>query len=73
MMAKDMKKDIKKKMEKKCDEFNKRITDLKKDIGRFEKDAAHKVRDYPMQSVAIAFGAGAVLGALATTLLGGRR
>ena len=68
-----MKKNIKKKMEKKCDEFNKRISDLKKDIGRFEKDAVHKVRDYPIQSVAIAFGAGAVMGAFITTMFGRRR
>ena len=60
-------------MKKKFDELNKKFNTVKKDMHRFEKDAVHKVRDYPMQSLAIAFGAGAVVGAIVTSLFGGRR
>lgn len=60
-------------MKKKYEELNKKFKEIKKDLGRFEKDTVHKVRDYPIQSIAIAFGAGAVAGALITTLFGRRR
>jgi len=60
-------------MKKQFDELQKKFENLKKDMKHFEKDTEQKIRENPVKSVAAAFGAGAVAGAIIVALFGRRR
>ena len=60
-------------IEKKIDELNKKFDGMKKTMTKWEKDAKQKIKDNPMQSVAVAFGVGALAGAVIVALMGRRR
>jgi hypothetical protein len=60
-------------IDKKIDELSKKFDDFKKSATKVEKDAEKRIQEHPMQSMAMAFGAGAVVGAVIVALMRGKR
>jgi len=60
-------------IDKKIEELSKKLDDVKKSAVQYEKGAEKKIQDNPVQSVAMAFGAGLVAGALAIAMMRRRR
>ncbi len=49
--------------------LKRKVNDMKNKVSEMEMNFEKKVEDHPLQSVAIAFSAGALFGALAVALL----
>ena len=58
-----------KKTDKKLEVLNEKIEEIRKNAQEWEKDAEKKIKEHPVQSVLISFGAGILAGALLTTLM----
>jgi len=56
-------------VDKKIDQLSKKFDKMKKGAVKFEHDAEKRISDNPMQSVAVAFGAGVVAGAVVVALM----
>ena len=55
------------------EEFQSKIQEMKGKISEMESQLEHKIEKNPISSVAIAFGAGAIIGTVATMLTRNKR
>jgi len=69
MPRKPAKKSVKASIDKKIDDLSKKIDEYKNSAIKAEKDAELKIQEHPLQSIAYAFGAGVVAGAVVVAMM----
>lgn len=62
-----------KQLHKKIDQLNDKFNDIKKSVQKWESEAEGKIKEHPVQSVLISFGAGILAGAIISALISRRR